>query len=76
MAFRYNEEISVKNQYSMKSTNSAKYEIVFRGGKEEFSKNELLMQSTHPSVSQEYIHLEGTLGIIPLMLYQTFPFIQ
>lgn len=29
--FRYNEEISVKNYYSMKNTNSAKYEIVFRG---------------------------------------------
>lgn len=34
------------------------------------------MQKTHPSVSQEYTHLEDTLGKIPLMLYQTFPFTQ
>lgn len=46
------------------------------GGKNEFAKNELLMQKTHPSVSQEYTHLEDTLGKIPLMLYQTFSFTQ
>lgn len=41
-----------------------------------FSKNELLLQKTHPSVSQEDTHPEDTLGKIPLMLYRAFPFPQ
>lgn len=76
----------MKNQYSMKNTNYAKYEI--GGKKKSLQKMNVLCRKhtllfhrsiytcTHPPVSQEYTHPEDTPHKIPLTLYQMFPFTQ